>query len=134
MIAVDTNILVRLLVTGENPSQTERVRRLFHEALHRNEPVLIPVACILESVWVWLRVYRLTKSQVVEFVEALFRTAGLEFESRIEIVLALDDWKNGPGDFGDYLIRACARNMGATGVATFDQTLHTESGFFPPPA
>lgn len=59
------SLLTRILWCGcwwrKNPAQTERVSQLFHEAHCRNEPVLIPLVCILESVWVWLRVYRLKK-------------------------------------------------------------------------
>ena len=61
------SLLTRILWSAcrwrKNPVQMERVSQLFHEAHCRNEPVLIPLVCILESVWVWvwLRVYCLKK-------------------------------------------------------------------------
>ena len=48
MVAVDTNVLVRLL-TGDEPAQSARARAIFER-----ETVLLAKTVILESEWVLL--------------------------------------------------------------------------------
>ena len=53
MIAVDTNVLVRLL-TGDDPAQTQRAVELFAQ-----ESILIPKTVLLETEWVLRYSYEL---------------------------------------------------------------------------
>ena len=53
MIAVDTNVLVRLL-TGDDPAQTQRSVELFAQ-----ESILIPKTVLLETEWVLRYSYEL---------------------------------------------------------------------------
>ena len=65
MIAVDTNIVIRLL-TRDDPQQTEQVRLLF-----ANETILLPKTVILEVEWALRRLYHLGKVAIANALETL---------------------------------------------------------------
>ena len=56
MIAVDTNVIVRLL-TGDEPRQSEQARLLFDR-----ETIFLPKTVLLEAEWVLRRLYRLERA------------------------------------------------------------------------
>ena len=60
MVAVDTNVLVRLL-TGDEPAQTARARAIFER-----ETVLLAKTVILESEWVLRRRYRFGSARIAD--------------------------------------------------------------------
>jgi len=66
MIAVDTNVLVRLL-TGDEPEQAWRSGELF--ARHR---VFVPKTVVLETEWVLRYAYRFEPEAVVTGLRKLF--------------------------------------------------------------
>ena len=68
MLAIDTNIVVRLL-TGDEPDQAARAKRLIE-----TEAVFIASTVLLEAEWVLRGAYGLAKTEVLA---ALSRLAGL---------------------------------------------------------
>ena len=60
MVAVDTNVLVRLL-TGDEPAETARARAIFER-----ETVLLAKTVILEAEWVLRRLYRFGSARIAE--------------------------------------------------------------------
>lgn len=132
MIALDANLLVRLLEVDEDPPRTARVVALLTAARARGEPVLVPTTTLVESVWVWRHVTKRRKADVVAFLTALFGTEGFVLASPAIVSEALDAWRHGPGDFADYVIRAEARASGAATVVTLDARLLDEPGFRAP--
>ena len=65
MIAVDTNVVIRLL-TGDDQDQATRARELFE-----TETIWLPKTVILEAEWVLRRLYGLAKGRVAEALTAL---------------------------------------------------------------
>ena len=63
MAALDTNLLVRLLV-ADDAEQLVRVRTLIQDAIEREEPLFVPVSVFLELEWVLRSVYRIGKSDI----------------------------------------------------------------------
>ena len=59
MIAVDTNVLVRLL-TGDDPAQTQRAAELFAQ-----ESILVPKTVLLETEWVLRYSYELSPTVIL---------------------------------------------------------------------
>ena len=111
MIAVDTNVVVRLL-TGDEPAETERARRLFE-----SEMIFLPKTVILETEWVLRRLYRLGALPLNRALEGLIGLANVRCEDEPAVRQALI-WKQQGMDFADALHLASGRSV--TRFATFD--------------
>ena len=114
MIAVDTNVLVRLL-TADDPAQTSRAAALFEQ-----ESILIPKTVLLETEWVLRSRYGLTKPEILGVFSSLLDTDDLCFENEAAVEEALYLWKDNTADFADCLIGAQNRRLGCTATVTFD--------------
>jgi predicted nucleic-acid-binding protein len=114
VIAVDTNVVVRLL-TGDEPRQTDRARHLFE-----TETVFLPKTVLLEAEWVLRRLYRLQRGAVVRGLEALISLPNVRCEDESAVSQALA-WGRTGMDFADALHLAASR--AAERFATFDRAL-----------
>jgi predicted nucleic-acid-binding protein len=120
MAALDTNILVRLLV-ADDAEQLVRARTLIQDALEAEEPLFVPVSVFLELEWVLRSVYRLGKADLVATLSALLSTAELVVESEAGLEWALHQYENTPADFSDCLHVALAEAAGHRPLWTFDR-------------
>jgi len=84
MIAVDTNVLVRLL-TGDDPAQTQRAVELFAQ-----ESILIPKTVLLETEWVLRYRYELAPTAR----QRMAHHAQGCFQNRFEISRAAERFAN----------------------------------------
>ena len=84
VIAVDTNIVVRLL-TGDDPAQLERVRRLFE-----TETIFLPKTVVLETEWVLRSLYGLSSREIVHALSALVALPQVRCEDAAAISAALE--------------------------------------------
>lgn len=135
MIALDTNVLLRLLAEDADEQATrQRVRaaRLIDVAEAAGDRLFVADVVLCEVVWMLGRTYRASRASIRETVAALLQTRHLAFEAPDGIGRALAAFGGGTGDFADYLIRERAREAGCTGVATFDRALLREDGFVAP--
>jgi predicted nucleic-acid-binding protein len=114
VIAVDTNVVVRLL-TGDDQDQAARAKALFEA-----ETIWLPKTVMLETEWVLRRLYALGRGQVVEALTALAALPNVRCEDEAAIVEALR-WATEGLDFADALHLASAGS--AEGFATFDADL-----------
>lgn len=114
MVAVDTNVLVRLL-TGDEPAQTARARAIFER-----EAVLLAKTVILESEWVLRRLYRFGPDRIADAFVALIALPDLVCEDTGAVADAIQ-WMRDGMDFADALHLASARPAGR--FATFDDKL-----------
>lgn len=114
MIAVDTNVVVRLL-TGDDPGQAARAAGLFEEG-----EILLPKTVVLETEWVLRYAYGLDAPRIVEALRKLFGLPQVTVEDAVEVAEALE-WHAGGLDFADALHLASCR--GAERLATFDREL-----------
>jgi predicted nucleic acid-binding protein len=114
VLAVDTNVLVRLL-TGDEPEQTARARAIFER-----ETVLLAKTVILESEWVLRRLYHLDSDRIGEAFVALLGLPDLVCEDAGAVADAIR-WMRDGMDFADALHLASARPAGR--FATFDDKL-----------
>lgn len=119
-IAIDTNVLVRLLVRDDE-AQYAAARRLVDEAAAADEPVLIVLAALLETEWVLRSCYRLDKASIAGAFNALLESADVEFEHPPTVEEALYVWAHHPAaDFADCLLTARAAHLGRRRFLTFD--------------
>ncbi len=131
MIALDTNVIVRILV-DDDPEQSAVARSLVGRALADGAALFVPAIVVCETVWVLSRSYRFPRVTVASAVLRLLTAEQLTIESRDEAERALGAYSRGQGDFADLLIRERATTHGAHAVATFDRALLDLPGFVDP--
>lgn len=120
MIAVDTNVLVRLLV-GDDPSQAAKARQLFDRAAAQHTTIWIGDTVLVELVWTLARAYGRDRADVATALRALCSNATVTLESASAVRDATDAFARGPADFADCLLCAKAVAIGCTQVVTFDR-------------
>ena len=119
-IAIDTNVLVRLLVRDDE-AQYAAARRLVDQAAAAEEPVSIVLGVLLETEWVLRSRYKLDKASIAGTLTALLESADVEFEHAPTVEEALYVWAQHPGtDFADCLLIARASHLGRSRFLTFD--------------
>ena len=114
MIAVDTNIVVRLL-TGDDRVQTARCQNLIER-----EQVIVYLSVVLESEWVMRTTYRYPPDRIMHAFASLMGLENVTFESPETVATAIDYARAGM-DFADALHLANAADC--DGFVTFDQRL-----------
>ena len=114
MVAVDTNVVVRLL-TADDPDQTRRAAALFAA-----ESIFLAKSVLLETEWVLRHCYRLERPALLRSLRLLSGLPGVIVESAAEVATALAAFESGL-DFADALHLAASRHVGR--FATFDEKL-----------
>lgn len=131
MIALDTNVLVRLLVK-DDPVQTAQVVSLFERLDSNGERAHVSEIVACETVWVLRSAYGFGRSTIVGVLEQLLAARQLVFDAPDRLFRAVAAFGTGKGDFSDYLIREEAREAGCGSVATFDRALLADAMFVAP--
>jgi len=119
MIAVDTNVLVRLL-TKDDRDQAKRAAKLFGE----NE-IFIPKTVMLETEWVLRYAYGIDKSDILGAMQRLIGLSNIKMEDSQAVSLAVSWYADGL-DFADALHLASSRD--AERFATFDKSFLRNAG------
>lgn len=114
MVAVDTNVVVRLL-TLDDDKQGARAKRLFS-----SNRIFLPKTVLLETEWVLRRLYKFERDQVTDALRNLIALETLQTEDPQASRLALD-WADEGLDFADALHLASSLAVGR--FATFDAKL-----------
>ncbi|MGD0666437.1 MAG: type II toxin-antitoxin system VapC family toxin [Bryobacteraceae bacterium] len=83
MIAVDTNVLVRLL-TGDDPKQAAAARRLF-----ASQPIWIAKTVLLETAWVLRSLYGFEQTAIREAFTKLLGLKNVKAEDESSVAAAL---------------------------------------------
>lgn len=115
MIAVDTNVLVRLLV-GDDHTQRDRTAALFAHA----EAIFIAKTVLLEAAWVLQSAYAFPRNDVVMALKKLAGLPNVIVEDAERVAQALNHAEHGV-DVADAL--HAASSSGAQTFYTFDQRL-----------
>lgn len=128
MIAIDTNVLVRLLI-GDDERQYRIARDLLEAAAAAEQKCLVTHIVLVETVWVLGRSYDVPRRAIAAILREMLSSSEFEFESRPDVLSALNAFESGKADFSDYLIGRCARSHGAVEIYTFDRALRGTEGF-----
>ncbi len=124
MIAVDTNVLVRVLVDDPGqPAQVEAAKALLRKA----GEVFISQIVQVETVWVLDTAYSLKRDDIVMVLDALNINSTYHMECEHLFADALTMFRKGKADFADYLILATAHNN-EIALTTFDKRLAKSPG------
>lgn len=113
MVAVDTNVLVRLL-TGDDPHQAAAARRLF-----RAGPIWIAKTVLLETGWVLRRSYGFEESAIRDAFTKLLGLKNVQAEDETGVAAALALTQHGI-EFADAM-HLSSRPPGAV-FASFDRS------------
>jgi predicted nucleic-acid-binding protein len=117
---LDTNVLVRYL-TLDDEDQARRAVEVLERAADDGEPLFVTQVVLCEVVWVLESAYRTPRSDIVGTLDALLRTAQLDFQEKDVLLAALDDYRTGSGDFADYVIGRAGSAAGCALTLTFDR-------------
>lgn len=111
MVAIDTNVLVRLLV-GDHPAQAKASRKLFASA-----EIFIPDTVLLETEWVLRAAFKLAPGDICT---AFRRVCGLRnvTVSDGRLVAQVIDWHEAGFDFSDAFHLALSKDQEV--LKTFD--------------
>jgi len=116
MAAVDTNVLVRLLV-ADDAAQTRRAEAF----LEVRRPVWISTVVLVETVWVLTTVYRWSKPQILAMLHIATSSRDFAFQSVASVRAAVNLYVSSKADFSDCLALELARAEGHVPFATFDK-------------
>jgi predicted nucleic-acid-binding protein len=120
MKALDTNVLVRFL-TGDDPEQAKKVFNLLTSAEKENSRLFIPVAVILETIWVLESAYEIPRDKIVEAISDILLLPILEFEQHNAIQKLAVKARKVNTDLADLLIGIVSIECGCDKVLTFDK-------------
>ena len=124
MIALDTNVLVRLLLR-DDAAQAELARELFEANTGNDGSLFVSDVVLAELGWVLRSRYALAVEQIAHAFRALLGNATLAWQSQDAVAEALQLYERGSVDFADCLIVALARSHGCEATATFDRGMHS---------
>ncbi len=119
MIALDSNVLVRLLA-DDDVRQCARARAAVAAAEAQGERVHVNDVVLAETMWTMSRRYKTPKSKIVEIVRGLLDSGTFEFERRDCLEQTLRLFERSSADFSDCLIVAKNVAAGCTSTLTFD--------------
>jgi predicted nucleic-acid-binding protein len=111
MIAVDTNLLVRIL-TNDDPVQARRALKIV-----KSDDIYIPKTVLLETEWVLRHAYEIGKSNIINGFQKLLGLPNVTVEDPDSIYQAIS-WYENKLDFADALHMASSSRCGR--FATFD--------------
>jgi predicted nucleic-acid-binding protein len=114
VIAVDTNVLVRLL-TNDDPGQARRAAGIM-----QSSQVLIPKSVMLETEWVLRHAYGIDRKDIRKGFQKLMGLPNVKAEDSRSLTLAIS-WYGLGMDFADALHLASSGE--AKAFATFDKSL-----------
>lgn len=123
MAAVDTNVLVRLLLEDDE-AQARAARAL--QASYA--PLFISHVVLAETAWVLRSAYRFSRDKLGGLVEMLLDANGFALQDPPIVQAALAAFRSSQADFSDCLILSIAQSAGAGPLATFDDKLAKVAG------
>ena len=122
MQAVDTNVLVRLLVRDDQ-RQLDAAEAFIAKGAWVSHVVLV------ETLWVLDAVYERSTSQIAAAIERLLKHAELTLQDTDVVAAALALFRSKPTlGFSDCLVVESARKLGHMPLGTFDRQLAKVAG------
>jgi predicted nucleic-acid-binding protein len=124
MVAVDTNILIRLLV--DDPGAVDQVK-IARETVRAADQVYVPQIVQVECIWVLQRVYEFDKANIIARLTELACNLCYVLQYPDNFLMALNIFKNSAADFADCLILVESRARGCE-LLTFHRKLAKQAG------
>ena len=122
MIAVDTNVLVRLFV-NDDAAQAAKAKALFDSHADEDDSLWIADVVLAELVWALDRSYGRPRGDIVSVLRALAGNATVRLESAAAMAQATVLYERGPADFVDCLLATKAQRLGCSALRSFDRKM-----------
>ena len=119
-VVIDTNLLVRYLI-NDDQKKAAAVDNLLDKAINGEVKIIVPSVVIAELVWVLESFYQLKPDAILELVEGIVNTSGLDVTDKSTVISALRLYKNRNIDFIDAWIIEFAKERGIKTIYTFDK-------------
>lgn len=124
MIAIDTNVLVRILV--DDPGAEEQCR-LARELIARHDTLWVNQIVLVETVWVLQTSYRFDKTQIALVLDRLSNHPHIKLENDADVKAGLKLFDRSNVGFADCLIINDAQSRQLV-LHTFDRKLSRLQG------
>jgi predicted nucleic-acid-binding protein len=122
MRAIDTNVLVRLIIRDD-------ARQTASAEAYRTTGAWVPLLALTEAIWVLASNYGQHPRAQAETIDMLLKHRDLVLEDAETIAAALDLFRERPRlGFSDCLIFESARKAGHGPLGTFDRALARVAG------
>lgn len=128
MIALDTNVLLRLLLR-DDARQATAAEKAFAASASPDDPAVINAVVLSEAVWAMRKVYALPKDKVVAILRGLLAQSDISIVPDEPAQRALAAWEQGAAEFSDYLIAEINREIGCEFTVTFDRAAAKADAF-----
>ena len=128
MIALDTNVLLRLLLRDDE-RQAAAAEKAFAASVSFQDPAVINAVVLSEAVWAMRKVYALPKQKVVAILRGLLVQSDISVVPHEPVQRALATYEVGAGEFSDYLIAEINIEIGCSATFTFDRAAARSASF-----
>ena len=128
MKAVDTNILIRLLV-GDDSAQGRKVKTLFQNIEASGTALFISIPVLLETIWVLESSYSCPREKILNAIEQLTLMPCIRFEAPERVQEMIQHARDIKIELSDLLIGLTARDAGCDATLTFDKDASKSSLF-----
>lgn len=122
MIALDTNVLVRLL-TRDDEVQALRAKAAFDACGEAPGALYVADVVLAELCWTLARSYGFDRAEIARCLHAMLGNATLALESAAAVRAALASYEAGAADFPDCLIAAKSAAAGCARLLSFDRRM-----------
>jgi len=122
VIGLDTNVLVRYL-TQDDAAQARRANEIISQTTERGERCRLDSIVLCELTWVLRESYDQGKADIIKTLELILATRQFEIGDKDLVREALEAFRDGRGDFADYLIGIRDRQAECEQAVTFDRRL-----------
>ena len=126
MIGLDTNVMVRYLAQDDKEQSREATRLI--EDLTEEEPALLSLVVVVETVWVMEELYGASRARVAEIIEQLLRVRTFIVDDAEIAWQALSGYRKTSADFADHVIARSCTYKGCQRIMTFDKKAARDCG------
>ena len=119
MIAIDTNVLVRIIVEDVGQAEQTKIAR---ELAKKAQKIYLTQIVQVETTWVLAKVYKLNKPDLIAALDHLLENPAFVLQNLESFQTALGLFKQSQADFADCLILVESQHV-QTMLYTFDKRL-----------
>lgn len=130
MIGLDTNVLMRHIITNDDEIQSETVRRFINNCIIEKSLINASLLTIQETEWVLRHHAKVSKTNIVMLFKTLLESSDMLIEMEEVLEEALLQFENSNADFSDCLMIAKYKQAGCDFMVTFDKKAAKMEGAF----
>ena len=120
MIGIDTNVLIRLVVS-DSPEQAAAARALVEECEAHGQKIFLNRIVLAEFLWVLAFQYGTTRAEALMAVETLARHPAMQIEDRDAVLGAIASARQGRQQITDLILAASNSAYRCGTTYTFDR-------------